>query len=140
MRALAPRWIFRLDEIPPGLLFLITAGLWALLVLIVCSEFNLLHVPRSRMRQLAAAGNRSAQLGDALLRNPERLRILARSADTVRGHASSQRSSAGDGAGASYRLGEFKLVKTEHLATSSRYNVNEQRGKPSIHEHLLNPR
>ena len=72
-----------MDEIPPGLLFLITAGLWALLVLIVCSEFNLLHVPRSRMRQLAAAGNRSAQLGDALLRNPERLRILARFAETL---------------------------------------------------------
>lgn len=77
------RQVRRLNEIPSGLLFLITAGLWALLEVIVCSEFTLLHVARSRLRQLAATGNRSAQLADALLRNPERIRIIARVAEML---------------------------------------------------------
>src|SRR5262245_53892040 len=72
-----------LNEIPSGLLFLVAAALWALLAVIVCSEFNLLHIARSRLRQLAGAGNRSAQLADTLLRDPERLRRVVRIAETL---------------------------------------------------------
>ncbi|MET0983910.1 MAG: transporter associated domain-containing protein [Steroidobacteraceae bacterium] len=55
-----------------------TALSWLLLLVVACAEFNLLHIPRSRLRQLAAAGNRSAHLADDLLRQPERLRGVAR--------------------------------------------------------------
>ena len=67
-----------LNELPLGFLFGMTALLWLLLLVVACAEFNLLHIPRSRLRQLAAAGNRSAHLGDNLLRQPERLRGVAR--------------------------------------------------------------
>jgi Mg2+/Co2+ transporter CorB len=72
-----------LNEIPSGLLFLIAAAQWALLLLLVSSEFNLLHIARSRLRQLAAAGNRSAHLADSLLRDPERVRRVTRIAETL---------------------------------------------------------
>lgn len=67
-----------MNEIPLGFLFGIAAALWALLLVVVCAEFNLLHIARSHLRQLAAAGNRSAQLADTLLREPDRLRSVAR--------------------------------------------------------------
>lgn len=72
-----------MNEIPSGLLFLIAAALWTLLVVVVGSEFNLLHIARARLRQLAAAGNRSAHLADSLLRDPDRLRGITRIAELL---------------------------------------------------------
>jgi Mg2+/Co2+ transporter CorB len=70
-------------DIPLGFSFLAASALWVLLVLVVGAEFNLLHIARSRLRQLAAAGNRSAQIADTLLRKPERLRGVARITETL---------------------------------------------------------
>jgi Mg2+/Co2+ transporter CorB len=72
-----------LNEIPIGLLLLGICLLLAVLLLVVSAESSLLHVARSRLRQLAATGNRSAQLADDLLRLPERIRGAARILETI---------------------------------------------------------
>lgn len=68
----------RLNALPLGFLLGLTASLFIGLAFVVSAEASLLHVPRSRLRQYAAAGNRSAQLADDLLRDADKIRISAR--------------------------------------------------------------
>jgi Mg2+/Co2+ transporter CorB len=72
-----------LNAIPLGFLLGSTVGLFAALAFVVSAEASLLNVPRSRVRQFAAAGNRSAQLADELLREPERIRLAARTIEAL---------------------------------------------------------